>query len=436
MSSADDFVQPLLREIVPKPPGADLSPIDLAAAFRSAIEREDIRAIQAMGPSLIRELEQSTLSLGIKVVDVVRGSLEVLPNPDVAEALPPKTDTAMPQSWSELLYRLRKGDGAAVERFLALDHSDRPGPERLIPSELDAAVATLEELLTHPATGQAAEDHRHLTEAALAAFVEDFVSEPQFPRPALAQLYLQLLRLWGEYKKGSAYAPDGQLLLVLSVTVLRHVASVEDEVVELLANWWSARPIRSALPFVLEAIEVILELTLVESRAQDLWIDGVTLAARQPDGVVPTERLLWRALGLRAGFTQADMEAYIPTPPSDAEVEAQVDPVERVGLKKIAIVSLHERAADEASAILAERTGATVFVVNETVAGPATSRAQSADVVLFVWAATKHAVFRAFDTVRDRLVYVQGSGAGSIVLALERWAAKRLDGAENRRLYS
>jgi hypothetical protein len=38
-----------------------------------------------------------------------------------------------------------------------------------------------------------------------------------------------------------------------------------------------------------------------------------------------------------------------------------------------------------------------------------------------VWAATKHAVYRAFDDVRDRIEYVQGTGASSIVLALERW---------------
>jgi hypothetical protein len=123
----------------------------------------------------------------------------------------------------------------------------------------------------------------------------------------------------------------------------------------------------------------------------------------------------------------AAVNEVLPQLPADGVSASVVDPIRQLGLRKIAIVSLHERAAAEARALLEERTGATVFVVDEAVAGPATKSAQSADVVLFVWAAAKHAVFRAFDAVRDRLVYVQGSGAGSIVLALERWAVRRLE---------
>jgi hypothetical protein len=46
--------------------------------------------------------------------------------------------------------------------------------------------------------------------------------------------------------------------------------------------------------------------------------------------------------------------------------------------------------------------------------------------VLIVWSAITHAVFRAFDGVdRERIEYVQGTGAASIVLALERWAIRQ-----------
>ena len=93
------------------------------------------------------------------------------------------------------------------------------------------------------------------------------------------------------------------------------------------------------------------------------------------------------------------------------------------GLHKIAIISLHEKAAQAAAILLRERTQADVFVVAELAAGPGTKNARTADVVLLVWAATKHAVYRAFDDMRDKIAYVQGTGAGSIVLALERWVA-------------
>src|SRR5262249_55752809 len=90
-------------------------------------------------------------------------------------------------------------------------------------------------------------------------------------------------------------------------------------------------------------------------------------------------------------------------------------------LQKIAIVSLHEKAAQAAAIMLRERTKADVFVVSELAAGSGTKNARTADVVLLVWAATKHAVYRAFDDMRDKIAYVQGTGASSIVLSLERW---------------
>ena len=89
-----------------------------------------------------------------------------------------------------------------------------------------------------------------------------------------------------------------------------------------------------------------------------------------------------------------------------------------------ALDSLRERAAQVAAAEIRHRTAADVIIVADHVAGAATETAANADVVLVVWSASKHAVFRAFDRVRDRLEYVQGTGATSIVLALERWVIK------------
>jgi hypothetical protein len=104
-----------------------------------------------------------------------------------------------------------------------------------------------------------------------------------------------------------------------------------------------------------------------------------------------------------------------------------VDPLTDVDLKKVAIVSLREEAARGAAEIIRQRTGAQVLVVTETHAGTDTNSAKNADVVLFVWASTTHAVYRAFDGVREKLVYVPGKGAASIVLTLERWAVKQLE---------
>jgi hypothetical protein len=430
---SDGFVAPLLRTLVPEVPSSVESAHDLVRAFSAAIEREDVRAIQALAPSLLAGLKAGAPNIGMDIVDVVRGALDALPNPGLAHewelAAPERAIApAMPQSWAELLVRLRERSWDAAERFLALDHTERPGPEIMDPGEIDAAIATLEELLTDPAFGPTAAQRR-ITGAALPAFIEDFVSEAQFPRANFAPLYLQLLHLWSEHKRGSAYGPDGQLLLVLADAVLQHLGLAQQDVADALVEWWSARPVRAALPFLLEAVEVLLNFMADDQRAQQLWLAGATLAARHAEALAPSERSLWRLLGLQAGYEDATVEAVFPAPEVSGADDVRPDPVRQLGLRKIAIVSLHQRAADDARSLIEERTDATVFVVSELVAGPATRSAQSADVILFVWAATKHAVFRAFDSVRERMVYVQGSGAGSIVLALERWAAKRMEEA-------
>lgn len=426
LPTADTTVASLLQSVVDSRTVSPSAAASVSEVFENALRRGDLRALQDIAPSLLTELGASG---GREVqgnpMGAIRQSLQVLPNATLAAELAqagdaPAASPAMPQSWSELLVRLRAGDIAAAERFLSLDSVDRPSPERLPSGERDAALSTLEELLTAP-TYTVEAYSGWVANVALPAFVEDFVSDPQFPRSELSSLYLQLLRLWAEHKHGSAYAPDGQLLLVLATAVLQHLVGSEGEVAAFLVGWWRARPIRAALPFLLDAIDVILDFTASDGPAQQLWLDGASLAARDSANLSVTERTLWRRLGLRAGFDGPAVEEVLPAAPATPAGQSAVDVLRTVGLTKIAIVSLHRRPAEEARDILADRTGASVFVVDETVAGPGTRAAQSADAVLFVWAATKHAVFRAFDTVRDRLIYVQGTGAGSIVLALERW---------------
>jgi hypothetical protein len=151
-----------------------------------------------------------------------------------------------------------------------------------------------------------------------------------------------------------------------------------------------------------------------------MWIDGVTAIRSRAFELTETEIVLWRRIGQWLGFDDTTVAEYLPAREATADVPAE-DPLSASGLRKVAIVSLHEKAARMAAKLIAQRTGAEVIVVDELVAGASTESARSADVILLVWAATKHAVYRAFDHVRDRVAYVQGTGASSIVLGLERW---------------
>jgi hypothetical protein len=65
----------------------------------------------------------------------------------------------------------------------------------------------------------------------------------------------------------------------------------------------------------------------------------------------------------------------------------------------VAIVSLRDGQAQEAAALLRERTDAQIVVVSGTHPGAETRSALEADVVFFVWSATTHAVFRAIDAL-------------------------------------
>ena len=63
-------------------------------------------------------------------------------------------------------------------------------------------------------------------------------------------------------------------------------------------------------------------------------------------------------------------------------------------LKRVAIVSLHEKSAKAAAEIIKDRSGAEVIIVSEHIAGQQPKLRRQADVVLLVWAATKHSVYR------------------------------------------
>jgi hypothetical protein len=437
LSADDPFVRPLLESIRQETPTAHGDGASLLARFETALARDDRRALQALGQRMLEHFGAGAPIAGAvtDVGTVLRGTLELQPNPELRDALlesesvaglaPAPTATTLPQSWRELLAAVSAHRWAAARRFVSLDAVDRPPIDSITADELSAVVTTLEELLTGQVFEHDVEAKAFAAEC-LPAFVEDFVKESQFPRRAFETLYLHLLRLWGTSYKQSLYAPDGQVLIALAEGLLQYTADAQAEVAELLRHWWEARRVSARLPFLLEAIELLVERTSEVGTAQGLWIEAVQLL-KQQEGMSHAERRLWRLLGLRIGFDEATIgEALGPVLPNDTTP----DPLTRLPIKKVAIVSLHARSAEVAGTEIHERTGAEVIVVTDKVAGSATSSALKADVVLLVWSAVKHAVYRAFDTARERMVYVQGTGAASILLALDRWAAKQV--AEGR----
>ena len=255
----------------------------------------------------------------------------------------------------------------------------------------------------------------------ISEILERYIREPQFPRPALGKLYLALLHLWGSLHAGnSAGQEHGHVLLEIASAVLRLNLELES-VLKTVEGWWKAKPVPSQLPFALDAIE-LLERELPKPEATlGLWVEAASVMKRSPDVLPLADRQLYRDAGERLGIDSDTITEYLP--PEVAPHEGE-DPLSAARLGHIAIVCLREKQASQAAEAIRERSNfkSKVTVVTATTACAETTLACQADVVLYVWSASTHAVFRAFDAYdRKRFCYVQGTGSSSIVKALERW---------------
>jgi hypothetical protein len=385
--------------------------------FLAAFRIGDWRVIQESGAQLLNRLDNSDTLRTILPMALAE-SLKYRPNPSLAVALEQTVGPALsPQSWPEFIGQLKVDNVENAQLFLLLPEPPALDPAR--PIEVREVVGSVEEMFTDP---RVVDKPRviDLLAQSLPFLIENLVGDPDYPSSELGDAYLSLLQLWTQQRASNLQPADSGAAISLASGVLRCLANTDVQIADLLRRWWQARQVRVRLPFLLEALELLSSYCQDLGLAQGLWIDGVTFLKGQSVELTVSEGSLWRSIGRKLGFDQAILDEYLLHITS-ADGLAEDDPLKLASLRKIAIVSLHQKAAEAAAGLIRERTGADVFVVSELVAGRDTKNAHTADVVLLVWAATKHAVYRAFDDVRDKITYVQGTGASSIVLALERW---------------
>lgn len=407
-----------LLEQLPVGTATAAQPESQEEAFFGALRRCNWPVVQETGLQLLAGTEFREALRPLVQAGLVE-SLKYQPDTAVQTVVQgPRQERPMAGDWPQFVTALRAADVAAAEAFLALPQ--RPG---LGPANGHAAaevITAVVELLTAPQVAQHSPAALALHRS-LGCLVEDLVGDRSYPRCELAGAYLALLQAWVATRCGSTMPADSNVALSLAAGVLQCSGSEETEVAALLRTWWDARPVKAKLPFLLNALEVLGDCVSQSATAQGLWVDGVTFIRSHAVALSPAEIRLWRAVGRGLGFDQTTIDEYITLEPESDSDEVPEDPLATSGLRKVAIVSLHGRAARAAAGIILDRSGAEVVVVDEVVAGPATDSARTADVILLVWAATKHAVYREFDGVRDKVAYVQGTGVSSIVLALERW---------------
>lgn len=265
---------------------------------------------------------------------------------------------------------------------------------------------------------------RSLLYEVIAALVDAFVVAPGFPRLAHLDVYLALLDGIVLLKQGVTSDADSQLVLglVAAAANLRPDACAHCE--QIVSSWWQGRPVIQRLDWLAAALDSLGPLSANAVGLISLFTDALALAARKGLQFAPTKLSMWRTIGLMLELPAQDVQQYL-APLSAADTQAYQDPLALAGLRHIAIVSLRHASAQEAAKTLQTRTGAKMSVVTSLVADADTDHALSADLILYVWAASTHATYRSFDNCREKLEYVQGTGSSSIVLAAERWIHRR-----------
>jgi hypothetical protein len=393
---------------------------DGGQAFISALRRSDWGGVQRLGlllekregtPDLVRQFIRSTLA----------ESLEYEANPALSAMLSPRPERHLPPtSWQAFLSSVWESQLGDAEAFLSSEQ--RPLLDTSDAELIDSILSEVEEIMTTP-SGESSERHDLVANQLLPALVEELIGDPSYPQCGIARAYLVLLCVWVGNRSGRALPGESNVVLSLAAGILQCRGDAEADVTAQLRIWWERRPVKATLPYLLAALELLADFSTDHAAAQGLWIEGAAFIKEKAVELSSMERSLWQRLGSHLGFDHLTVEEYVPSLKPTLQGGSQVDVFENCHLKRVAIVSLHEKSAKAAADIIRTRSGAEVIIVSEHVAGPTTDAAQAADVVLLVWAATKHSVYRAFDKVRDKLAYVQGTGPSSIVLALERWLA-------------
>ncbi|MDH4442705.1 MAG: hypothetical protein QE284_20275 [Rhizobium sp.] len=288
---------------------------------------------------------------------------------------------------------------------------------------LSAAPDALLELLSDDAI-EARTASRILRHEVLSLIIDVIVGSSRFPSLQHVEIYLGLADGLTYLRGASANEADAQLLLGLISGAVFLDPKYADRCSAIIREWWAQRAIVTRIPWLIAALDTVALLHPDPTTLQTLWADGLILAERKQYRLTPSELKTWRRVGAAIEYSATDAATFLDPVAPDTIHEA-IDILAQAGLERIAIVSLQETGAREAAAELSSRTNAEVILVNGLVQGGQTRRAAEADLILFVWAASSHAVYRAFDDCRDRLVYVQGTGAASIVSAAEKWASLR-----------
>ncbi|CAN7507554.1 hypothetical protein LJR296_003373 [Cupriavidus necator] len=404
----------LLNLLSTVPPTPDLSRL---FAYIACIDR-DIATGYALLPLLDNELatfvrEQIPQPLEATVTTPLAESANLVSQADEKGA------SAGERFWQLVKGLVLQGNNLSLRQKLdELDAQALDDPEFLLRAP-DALLELLSDPLVDTNVGA-----RVALQDVLTALIDTSFSVPSFPCLNHLELYISLAEALVYLRGDSAGDEDAQLLHGLLAAVAHLSPQAAEKCTDLLRGWWHRRATLGRVGWLIGVLDSLAPLHPHPDTLLDLWSQAVEIATRKRFSLSPAQLRSWqrvaKLLEIPAETSDAELLPLCP-PPEEVQEDALAD----AKLRKIAIVSLQEGAAREAGRELEHRSGATVMLITGLVQSAFTAAAREADLVLFVWAACSHAVYRAFDNCREKLAYVQGTGASSIVAAAESWAERK-----------
>lgn len=389
-------------------------------AFAAAVDGDE-RSLKEMLPDLPTALGEF-LRAQLPAEDPARFTV-ITPVTSVVSTAAPQvvSPTGITSSpfWTTLREAVAEGRVLQVRNLIASVDPDQFDDPDFIGMAPDALL----EVLSDPAIGKRA-DAKLLLYEVLAGLVDAFIMAPGFPRLTHLDIYFALLDGLVALRGAAANDADSQLVLGLVGAAANLDADACPRCEQVVSAWWQRRPIIQRLDWLAGALDSLASLDSNPTRLVGLYADGLHLAARKGVVFTASQEAIWHSIGKGLELSLSDIDQYL-APLLPSVIGTNEDLLSHAALRQIAIVSLRESSAQEAANQLEARTGAKVSIVSSLVAGAETRHALSANLILYVWAATSHATYRAFDGCRDKIEYVQGTGASSIVLAAERWVARQ-----------
>lgn len=292
---------------------------------------------------------------------------------------------------------------------------------------LTRAPDALLELFSDPEIESKASS-RLMLQDAFASMIGVVIDAPGFPVLNHLDLYIALAEGLVFLKGKTASEEDSQLLLGL-ISAISYLSPTScKEVENIVKNWWVSRPSLPRLSWLLGSIDSLLSAHQNPHQLIELYMDALIYASNKKYTAGISEFKYWKKIGTQLEIDLETLNGFLASiePPL---IASSPDVLKEISIETISIVSLKEASAKEAAEELKRRIGQdlTVNVITSQVSNAVVKNAEYSDLILFVWSASTHAVYRSFDQCRDRLCYVQGTGASSIVNAAERWASLKLE---------